>query len=222
MEGKASEIPLHRLDFLFGHAPITAHDKASPLCNCVSFTEGAPCEYTITYSPLLLFREWETWANQCFLYVGLEPTSNKDWTAEHVSWMWQNWYSFRHTPSPFPLSLSLSLLSSLLPHVNFPSHPSLTLPLSLSLSLSNSSCQLFYTDNPEVGSEEEEEEKEEWRQCELHEEVCSYFKWNGVPIIMSITHDNWELHRIPTPLREMDSKTKSHNLRCSQQNNGCK
>ena len=131
MEGKASEIPLQRLDFLFGHAPITAHDEASLLCSCVSFTEGAPCEYTITYSPLLLFREWETWANQCFLYVGLEPTSNKDWTAEHVSWTWQNWYSFRHTPSPFPLSLSLFF--PLFYHMwIFPP----TLPLTLSLSLS--------------------------------------------------------------------------------------
>ena len=46
------------------------------------------------------------------------------------------------------------------------------------LSLPHSSCQLFYTDNPEVGSEEEEEEKEEWRQCELHEEVCR-MEWSS-------------------------------------------
>ena len=124
-----------------------------------------------------------------------------------------------HTISFSSFSLSLSLFFPLFYHMwIFP--PTLPLTLPFSLSLSNSSCQLFYTDNPEVGSEEEEEEKEEWRQCELHEEVCSYFKWNGVPIIVSITHDNWELHRILTPLREMDSKTKSHNLRCSQQNNG--
>ena len=89
---KASEIPLHRLDFLFGHAPITAHDEAShppppppPSVIVYHLLKGLHVNIQLPYSPLLLFREWETWANQCFLYVGLEPTSSKDWKAEHVS-----------------------------------------------------------------------------------------------------------------------------------------
>ena len=82
---------------------------------------------------------------------------------------------FHSSSHPLSLSFPPFLSPSLLP-----SHCS---PPSFSLSLPNSSCQLFYTDNPEVESEEEEEEKEEWRQCELHEEVCSAYSC-GLVILM--------------------------------------